>query len=235
MPLALGVLLASLIGSVHCAAMCGAFTCLYNDPNASRAISIRRHLGYNGGRLIAYLTLGAIAGAFGSAINQAAGATRIAAFVAGGLMILWGIDGILAARGTSLVHAPVPAGWRRAMGSAVQHVMRRPPMTRAIATGLFTALLPCGWLYVFVVAAGATGSPLKSAGIMAVFWAGTLPMMLAVGAGAQRLLGRFRNQLPVVSAATVLLLGVLSIVFHLRGASLPHWLHASLPGTSHVP
>jgi len=227
MPLALGVLLASLVGSVHCAAMCGAFTCVYADPAASNATSLRRHLGYNGGRLVAYLLLGTIAGALGLAVNQAAGATRIAAFVAGGLMILWGLDGILAARGTSLLHAPVPAGWRHAMGSALQHVTRQPPMTRAVATGLLTALLPCGWLYVFVVAAAATGSPLRSAAIMAVFWVGTLPMMLAVGHGAQRLLGRFRDRLPVISATAVLLLGVLSIVLHLTGAPMP--------GMSHVP
>ena len=227
MPLAFGVLLASLVGSVHCAAMCGAFTCVYSDPGASRSAALRRHLGYNGGRLIAYLFLGTIAGAFGLAVNRAAGATRVAAIVAGGLMILWGIDGILVARGTSLLHAPVPASWRHAMGSALQRITRQPPMTRAVATGLLTALLPCGWLYVFVVAAAAAGSPLRSAALMAVFWVGTLPMMLAVGHGAQRLLGRFRNQLPVVSAATVLLLGVLSIVLHLT--------NAPMPGMSHVP
>ena len=117
-------------------------------------------------------------------------------------MMLWGIDGILTARGTSLLHAPVPGSWRHAMGSALKRVAHQPPMTRAIATGLFTALLPCGWLYVFVVAAAAAGSPVKSAALMAVFWAGTLPMMLAVGAGAQRALGRYRQQLPVLSAAT---------------------------------
>lgn len=221
MPLAIGVLIASLVGSVHCAAMCGAFTCLYSEQGATRRVALQRHLGYNAGRLVAYLLLGTIAGALGLAVNQAAGAARVAAFAAGGLMILWGLDGILAARGTSLLHAPVPASWRHAMGSALQRITRQPPMTRAIATGLFTALLPCGWLYVFVVTAAAAGSPLRSAAIMAVFWAGTLPMMLAVGHGAQRLLGRFRTQLPVVSAATVLLLGVLSIVLHLSGAPMP--------------
>jgi len=224
-PLALGVLIASLIGSVHCAAMCGAFTCLYADETATRSVALQRHLGYNGGRLLAYLLLGSIAGMFGAAINQATGVTRLAAFVAGGLMMLWGINGILAARGTSLLHAPVPGSWRHAMGAALRRVSHQPPMTRAVATGLFTALLPCGWLYVFVVTAASTGTPLKSAALMAVFWIGTLPMMLAVGAGAQRVLGRYRQQLPVVSAATVFLLGALSIVLHLRGVSMPGMSH----------
>ena len=93
-----------------------------------------------------------------------------------------------------------------------------------------TPLWRLHWLYVFVVAAGATGSPLKSAAIMAVFRAGTLPMMLAVGVGAQRLLGRIHDRLPMASAAMVLALGLLSIALHLRNDSMPHWLHALMPG-----
>lgn len=69
------------------------------------------------------------------------------------------------------------------MGGALRRLMDRPPVVRAAATGLFTTLLPCGWLYAFVVTAAGTGSgtPLHGAALMAVFWLGTLPMMLTVG------------------------------------------------------
>lgn len=46
---------------------------------------------------------------------------------------------------------------------------------------------------------------------MAVFWTGTLPVMLSLGAGLQRLTGPLRARLPVVTAATVVVLGLLTI------------------------
>jgi len=65
MAFALVVLVASLLGSVHCAAMCGAFTCLYANPvERGRPIGgeLPPHLAYNLGRLAAYVALGALAG-----------------------------------------------------------------------------------------------------------------------------------------------------------------------------
>ena len=66
MTLLLAVLGASLLGSVHCAAMCGGFVCLYSGTGASRHKGAAPHAAYNAGRLVSYLLLGALAGsAFG--------------------------------------------------------------------------------------------------------------------------------------------------------------------------
>ena len=46
---------------------------------------------------------------------------------------------------------------------------------------------------------------------MLFFWLGTLPMMAAVGAGAQRMFGAFQRRLPLVSAGAAVLLGLLSM------------------------
>ena len=59
MTLLAGVFLASLLGSVHCGAMCSAFACLANA-------GARRGAWYHGGRLLAYNTLGASAGVLGA-------------------------------------------------------------------------------------------------------------------------------------------------------------------------
>jgi uncharacterized protein len=61
------------------------------------------------------------------------------------------------------------------------------------------------------VTAGGTGSAIAGAGTMLAFWIGTVPMLLAVGAGAQRLLGPLTRRLPLAAAALVLVLGLLSI------------------------
>lgn len=86
-----------------------------------------------------------------------------------------------------------------------------PPATRAFVTGLTTSLLPCGWLYVFVAAAGGTGRVRDGALLMIVFWAGTVPALLAVALGAQRFAGRLRQRLPALSAATVTIIGLLAV------------------------
>ncbi len=232
MTLALAVFAASLLGSVHCAAMCGAFVCFYTaGPQGSRAAEAAGHGAYNVGRLIAYLSLGVVAGVLGlgvDTVGAARGLTQGAAIVAGVLMIGWGAHALLVAGGVRVAGPAVPLSWQQAMGRAILQVRESPPVTRAFVTGLATALLPCGWLWAFVITAAGTGSPLAAAATMALFWTGTLPMMLAVGAGARRLSGRLGARLPVLSAMVVIALGALSIGGRL-GMPGTGWVHALTP------
>ena len=232
MTFALAVLVASLLGSVHCAAMCGAFTCLYAPAGTAWRETRRAHAAYNLGRLAAYLLLGTVAGLLGAGLERAGtlvGVQHVAAIFTAGLLILWGAHALLVAGGARIAPVRPPAAWQQAMGGALRRLMDRPPVVRAAATGLFTTLLPCGWLYAFVVTAAGTGTPLHGAALMGVFWLGTLPMMLAVGVGLQRLAGPWRARLPLASAATILLLGLLSLASHLDLVPAAHWLHRVMP------
>ncbi len=230
MTFVLAVLVASLLGSLHCAAMCGPFVCFYaaDDPAASWRSGMAGHAAYNIGRLISYVTLGLIAGALGGMLDRAgmlAGVGRSAAIVAGFLMVGWGVTAMLVARGIR-IHSPrVPAGWQLAMGAALQRVRSQPPVVRAAATGLLTTLLPCGWLYAFVVTAGGSGSPVRGALVMLVFWAGTLPMLLAVGFGARALFGPLRAHLPMLTAAAIVVLGLFSIATRFGMVPGMGWMH----------
>lgn len=220
MNVAIGVLVASLLGSMHCAGMCGPFVAFYtgSEPDPRRHLA-RAHVAYNAGRLAAYLTLGAVAGAVGAGLDRvgmAAGVGRLAAIVAGTLMVLWGGAVLLALRGVRLPLLRAPAALLRAVNAVVARVRSWPPAARAGVTGLMTALLPCGWLYAFVATAAGTGSPVRAALVMAVFWAGTLPVMLSLGLGLQRLTGPLRARLPAVTATVVVVLGLLSIAGRLR-------------------
>jgi hypothetical protein len=115
------------------------------------------------------------------------------------------------------------------LGAALVHARDTSPGVRAGLTGLVTTLLPCGWLYVFVTTAAASGHVLSGVAIMTAFWLGTLPMMMAVGAGAQRVFGRFARRLPVAGAMMVLVFGVLAIAGKMRpigaGAHEAHPVH----------
>jgi sulfite exporter TauE/SafE len=195
--------------------MCGGFVCFYTgSANGTDTPSLQAHAMYNVGRLTSYLALGAIAGAIGAGVTSLgalAGVRQGATIVAGTLMIAWAISTLAAQRGMRIGQLRAPLAWQRALGHLLHGVRTQPLATRAWLTGLLTTMLPCGWLYVFVATAGGSGSVQAGVLTMAVFWLGTVPALLAVGLGAQRLFGPLRARLPVVSAAVVLLMGLWSI------------------------
>ena len=215
--LVFGVFASSLLGSVHCAGMCGPLVAAYAGMPGSDAQWRKRaiaHGAYSAGRVTAYLVLGSLAGAFGAALDQAAsfaGITRAAAIVSGTLIALWGLHAFLAAVGVRVPRFAAPAPLKRALGVAMRAMAKQPPAARAAILGLASALLPCGWLYAFVVTAGGTGSALRGAVVMAVFWAGTLPVMLAFGEAVSRLSGPLRRHAPATCALVLMILGLWTV------------------------
>jgi sulfite exporter TauE/SafE len=229
MTLLFGVLVASLVGSVHCAAMCGAFVCLY--ARGSIAERATGHVAYNAGRLVSYVALGLVAGALGARVDRLGALVdmqRAAAIVAGVLMVGWAAALIASTRGARRPAFGAPDWIKRRFGEALVALRDQPPSVRAGLTGLFTTVLPCGWLYTFVVTAGGTGSAIAGAAVMLAFWLGTLPMMLGVGLGVGRIARPVARHLPVASAVAVLLLGALSIAGKLTPptAASMHAAHA---------
>jgi sulfite exporter TauE/SafE len=209
--------------------MCGSFACLASGGDASKGPqALRSSAGYNLGRLASYATLGAIAGAAGAGLDRAgsiAGLARPAAIVAGILLILWGTASLLSALGVRVPVLDIPPALATRIARAVRAVQERPPMVRSLAVGALSAALPCGWLYAFVATSSAAGSAIGGAIVMAAFWLGTVPMMVAVGMGAQKLLGPFRRRLPVLTASMLVILGVLTVSGRL-GAPMAHAAHA---------
>ena len=211
LPLAGTVVLASLAGSPHCAAMCGGFVCFYagQEGGARRGA----HAAYHAGRLVSYVLLGVIAGAIGTgidALGAASGLHRVAAIVAGATLLLWGGATLLRPAG---IHGPswLRAALRVPMTKTLGAVRGWPPAARALALGLVTTLLPCGWLYLYVATAAGTGSALAGAVLMAAFWAGTVPILAGLGLFAQRALAPIRRRLPILSGTALVVLGLLTI------------------------
>jgi uncharacterized protein len=209
--LLLSVLGASLMGSLHCAGMCGGLVG-FAGGSLNRKRRATGQVAYHLGRLFAYLGLGALAGAVGLGLNSAAarsGVSGTAALLAGSVMVVWAIVKLLPERWLSRVRGHGSAksfgcGFSRAF-TRLQHF---PPIARAAALGLATGLLPCGWLYAFVLTAAGTGSIAAGASILVAFWLGTLPALVGIGSIFQLLGERARKLLPALSACLLLLLGV---------------------------
>lgn len=214
--LVLPVLAASLLGSVHCASMCGGLVAFYSGGARRGKTAGRAHLSYHAARLLTYVTLGAIAGAIGAGLDAAgarAGLGNLAAVGAGGAMILWGSVTLLETAGVRLPRAPPVRGRLSAkIGRLLRRLGSAPPEVRAGLLGLSSGLLPCGWLYAFVVAAAGTGSAWRGATVLAAFWAGTVPMLLGVGVGVGALTARLRRHVPVLSAILLLAVGLATVL-----------------------
>lgn len=219
------VFAAGLLGSVHCAAMCGSFACLASGGDASPGrAALRSSAAYNLGRLLSYAALGSLAGAAGAGLDRAgavAGLTRPAAIVAGVLLIVWGLATLLATLGVRVPALAVPPALASRVARALRAVQDRPPVVRGLGIGALSAALPCGWLYAFVATSAAAGSAPGGALVMAAFWTGTLPMMAAIGLGAQRLLGPVRRRLPALTAVVLVVLGTLTVTGRLAAPAAP--------------
>lgn len=218
----LTVLVASLSGSMHCAAMCGPLVGLY-------AGQTRRHLPhglYNLGRLAAYLTLGIAAGALGATLDLSgatlAGAQRVSAVIAGVIVVAWALAELIPAGLRPALPAALPRWLHRSLRPGLRRVATLPVPARALGLGLLTGLLPCGWLYLFVVAAAGTGRPLAGAGLMAAFWVGSLPILLGTGYGLAAASAKLRARARPLVALLLLAFGLATLCgrFDLAGGAV---------------
>lgn len=211
------VLLASLFGSLHCVGMCGPLMAFA----VGTADGLSQHsrwglqVAFHAGRLTTYALLGAICGLLGQALDLGGsllGWNRVAVVLAGSMMVAVGVLSLLRYWGWRLPHVAVPPravrwllwGQRAALGLA--------PWPRALTIGLLTALLPCGWLYGFAVIALGSGSAAWGAAIMAAFWTGTVPVLVALGTGIQSLTGALGRRLPLITSLVLVGLGLYTLV-----------------------
>ncbi len=202
----------AMLGSLHCVAMCGGFVL---------ACAPRRGLWrYHAGRAVAYLALGAIAGGVGASLDtfgtEVVGLQRVAGIVLGVLLVglaihtLWprGVDQRARPSALSRLRQSLFGRFAR-----TPRAPGEPPRPAGFAIGMLSGLLPCGWLWSFVLLAAASASPLRGVAVMAAFFAGTVPLLTAFGLLAGRLAfsAVLQRNAPRITAAMMLAAGLLSV------------------------
>jgi len=231
------VFLTGVLSSLHCIGMCGPIVLAYsiagNRAGGSRAAAgvLGLHGAYNGGRLISYSVLGAIAGFAGMIFGSLRVIGDYVSLVGGVLLILSGI--------ALLKVIPVPARLTSGLaGTGVAKVhgalLRSRSFRSKLALGLLTPLLPCGVLYAVVVKAAATASVWTGALTMALFALGMAPALVLVGSLSSIFSAKARKSAERLAAVTVILMG---IVLLLRGLHVPYlsWLNLGHGGEGACP
>jgi sulfite exporter TauE/SafE len=210
----------SLIGSLHCASMCGVFVacavggaeCGGNGGPPRRWLA---NVAYHLGRLFSYTVLGVACGALGGAAQlggEMIGLQRVAAIGGGAIIVLIGLVGIVRSLGVRVGSNRVPSFVQVGIDRGLQRAVRFPLTWRAATIGLFTAALPCGWLWIFAAAAAGTGNPLYGGLVMIAFWAGTVPILAGIGQSIGVLRGLARPALTMAISVVIVALGVWTIV-----------------------
>lgn len=213
--LLLAVLVASLLGSLHCVGMCGGLVAVVaaaRGPCAAPRGRLGDQVTYHAGRGAGYALVGLLFGALGAGVDRlgaVGGLQRVAATVAGAAMLLWGAGALLAWKGLLPALPTLPGG--KVLARAFAWSARLGPRARALLTGALTPLLPCGWLWLFAATAAGTGSALGGLAVMGAFWAGTVPALLGLGLGLGAAALSLRRHLPWVRGATLLVVGVLTL------------------------
>lgn len=202
--------LLGLIGSLHCAGMCGPLAlALPATGNTSLSFGLGRGA-YNLGRVVTYCLLGAVFGVVGMTFALA-GFQRWASIAAGAAILA----GLLASTRYA-VNAPMSKALAR-LRSSLGKLLQRRTFGSIFLLGVLNGFLPCGLVYVACAAATATGGFVSGVTYMLAFGLGTAPMMLSIGlVGKMVRVGirlRFQKMIPVC-------LGVLGVALILRGMSL---------------
>jgi len=191
--------------SVHCVAMCGGIGLSQSLAGVRRA-SLGPMLQYHLGRLISYVTLGALLGglggwlgSFGGLSYRFQGALKL---LAGLVMLLMGLNmlGLL-------------PGLPQIPGLRIPRPKGLPPL----AVGLLNGFMPCGPLQSMLLLALASGSALRGGLSMLFFCLGTLPLLLGFGSLAAWLGKRFTAA--VLSGGAVMI-AVFGLAMLSQGGSL---------------
>lgn len=220
----LAAMVAGLVGSGHCLAMCGGMAGLLSAKRHHEK-PVRQTLAYNFGRIASYGIAGLLAGTLGRGVgmaadfNIAAGQLRI---ISGAIIVLAGIYLLTGKRIFAPLEKIGERFWARISPLAVKTLNRQGGLS-VIMLGMLWGWLPCGLTWSMLAAAAATADPFTGLGLMTAFGLGTLPAMLAAGLAGFKLRG-WLNKASIKRGAAVFMIaaGVWTAAFPIIGSHAGH-------------
>ena len=165
-----------LFGSMHCLGMCAPLIWALPQNKEKRALWWRNKLAYNLGRALTYASLGFLIGLIGETVSFA-GFQQYLSIATGVLMIVF----LVTTRGK----IPQSFALKPLNNMVLKVKMRLGKLLQGntfrsnITLGVYNGLLPCGLVYMALLASLSMSSLGGSALYMIFFGLGTFPMMLA--------------------------------------------------------
>lgn len=199
-------------GLAHCGPMCGPFVLMQlTERNQDQCLKRRTASGllpaYHLGRATTYVVLGAVAGSLGGAVAQLAPFRLGLAVLLAAAALAFLFQAL-----KPLLPKPEYLGMESPIAALLVPVAgflaRRCAGRSGYLLGLVLGLLPCGFLYAALSAAGATANVFVGAGVMAAFALGTAPALASIGLIGTVAMRRWRS-LGTITAPPVFLLNAM--------------------------
>ena len=181
-------LFSSLVGSLHCVGMCSPFAMLAMGQTSGGRTAVQRAVrlsAYHLGRLATYLLMGILVAAFTLTFQHAAGNFAQSHWIGWGvgmILIVMGMVRLFESIGNAtkpVTHSVWVLNWTRSIVAFRKRYASGPAWLSSFLWGFSSTFLPCGWLYIFVLASAAAPSPTMTVAMMVAFWVGTLPLLTA--------------------------------------------------------
>jgi sulfite exporter TauE/SafE len=221
------IFMIGLLGSVHCAGMCGGIVGAFSVAPVRRfpvpvittrpapATALVRVLAYNSGRIASYATAGALAGGLAGgarALTHMAAIETAGYWLANLMLVALGLYLMDAWRGLARLEQLGRHLWQR-IEPATARLLPLDSPQKLLALGALWGWLPCGMVYSVLLTAMLSGSAAGGASVMLAFGLGTLPMLLSLGlAGAPLRSWIGRRPVRLACGLVVLGFGVLGLV-----------------------
>lgn len=224
------VFLIGLLGSAHCAGMCGGFVMAATETAGGPQQQRLHQTLYFMGKTVTYAALGALAGAFGHVLGTLfTGMQNILSITLGVFLVVIGLGllGVLKRfEGLRLF------GKLSGFSAALSWLLRQPGPASIFGLGLLNGLLPCGLVYGMLAMAAATGNPVQGALTMGVFGLATIPALYLVALAGSLMRPVWRARFHLASGILVIVLGLITIARGVPGL-LPHG-HGGTPSHEHT-
>ncbi|MBL7925222.1 MAG: sulfite exporter TauE/SafE family protein [Bacteroidia bacterium] len=194
------------LGSFHCAGMCGPIALALPGGEASPSRLLFTRLLYNSGRIFTYSILGMMAGLFGRTFSIRGWQSDLS-ILSGALILVFvlltnqGIQNRISQRFSGASHQ-----LKKSLGA----LLKKHSLLSMFGIGALNGILPCGFVYLALAGAATGGGLAEGALYMALFGAGTVPMMLILSLSGSLISSRARawvNRLsPVIAVALAIFL-----------------------------
>ncbi|ANQ51131.1 sulfite exporter TauE/SafE family protein [Flammeovirga sp. MY04] len=194
-------------GSFHCLGMCGPIALAIQGGQTSGPKLFLDRLLYNLGRAITYGFLGAIAGLIGHGLSWLVGYQVYLTVFLAVMMIAFGIFTINPDKLLNMV--PFLGGWFQWIRKQLGKFMRDAKWYNFFTIGVLNGFLPCGLVYMAMIAALSTGNAFEGMSYMIAFGMGTIPMMFGVAVAGQFLEAKVRSKVKKIYPVLFLAMGAL--------------------------
>jgi hypothetical protein len=214
MTILLSALILGLMGSFHCAGMCGPIAIALPLHGNTVPQKIFGGTLYNIGRTITYGVMGALFGLLGQGISMIGFQQKIS--------VIMGVIMIISVLFPALFKNQyrMDKSWFSLVGKlkkSIGQMFSIRSFSSLFFIGLLNGLLPCGLVYIAIAGAIGTGDIAQGTFYMILFGLGTIPMMLTISLAGNMMGLALRNRINKLIPVLVVVVGLL---FILRGLDL---------------